>query len=241
MEERAKLELRSLFFMDADQILQSAHRTYQGDVSYPESGEDDYDLRFALIEDGVNAWALRASEENIRWKELFVSLADAADGDKEAESGTTSYATPSDFVELSSKVTIGSTIYDVVSPDKVLLKQQNDPNGNWCYITGNEDLGYTLHINQPLDGTINYDYYAQPSIPTTGTEYVQMKRPYFVVHFILARLFELDGRNDLTTFHEAKMKNILDAAVIENELGPEGNSDPLEDISYTQRGVRFGK
>lgn len=217
--------------MNTTDILKAVHRLYAGDTSYPESGDDDYDLRFAFVEDAINAWATRGSEENIDWKELFVSLADANDGDKEATSDTTSYTCPSDFVALSSKVKIGTTYYDVISPDKALLKQTTNSSDPFCWITGNEDVGYKINFNNPITGTINYDYYKQPTIPTVGTEIPEMKRPYFIVHFILARLYELDGRNDLVTFHEGKMTNLLNTMVIDNELVPFGNSDQVEDIN----------
>jgi hypothetical protein len=231
--------------MQADDILKAVHREYQGDTSYPVSGDEDYSLRFAMIEDSINTWATRGSEENIDWKELFTTLADSPDGDKTATTSVTDYDCPAKFVALTSKVTITDgtntlQYYDVITPDRVVEYQKNHSGEYWVYQTGNEADGYTLHFNAPVAGTINYNYYKTPAIPTTGTSKVEMKRPYFIVHDIVSRLFKLDGRNDLVTFHEGKKKNLMDTMVIDNELVPFGNSNMLDDLQSNQ-GVRFGK
>lgn len=232
--------------MDSDAILQAVHRSYQGDVSYPVSGDDDYSLRFGFLQDSIRSWSTRGSEENIEWKELFTTLAAATDGDKTATTDTTTYAMPTSFDHLTSKVTITDGVsaiqyYDIISPDAVLIAQKNDTSGNWCYVTGNENDGYSLHINAPVAGTISYNFYKTPFIPVTGTDKPEMKRPYFIVHDILAKLFELDGRNDLVTFHEAKKKGIMDSMIIDNELAPFGNSNALPDLQNEATGVRWGQ
>lgn len=231
--------------MDITAILQAIHRTYQGDVSYPVSGDDDYTLRFAFVEDSINAWSTRGSEENIEWKELFISLADAGDGDTSGSADTTEYAMPEDFDHLTSKVTITNganaiTYYDPISPDQVLTYQRDDIGGNWCYITGNDNDGYTLHVNAPIAGTLNYSYYKHAAIPVLATDKPEMKRPYFIIHDVLSKLFELDGRNDLVTFHEGKKKGIMDSMIIDNELTPFGETNRVSDIQALG-GVSWGK
>lgn len=227
--------------MTTDAILQSAHRIYVGDVEYPTSGDDDYSLRLGLVGDGINSWALKGSEENVQWKELFTNLTDAADGDKTAAANDYAYDCPTDFVELSSWVKIGDLYWEVINPNQVMQYTKNDPGGRWCYITGNSNTGFVLNVNQPIAGTITYDYYKTPTIPTVGSDVVEMRRPYFLVHYILARLYELDSRNDLVTLHEGKMANILNAMVIDNDLDPFNNSYKLGDLQSDLDGVRWGQ
>lgn len=232
--------------MDSDAILQAVHRAYQGDTSYPVSGDDDYTLRFGFIKDSIYSWTTRGSEENIEWKELFTSLAASATGDKTASTATTSYTMPTDFDHITSWVTITDATdaiqyYEVISPDRVIERTKNDSSGNWCYITGNDKAGYTLYIPNPVAGTLDYNYYKTPFIPTTGSDIPEMKRPYYIVHDILSKLFELDGRNDLVTFHEAKKKGIMDSMVIDNDLVPFGNSNHLSDLQNESDGVSWGQ
>lgn len=232
--------------MDVDAILQAVHRSYQGDTDYPSSGDDDYSLRLGFLQDEVRSWGNQGSEENIEWKELFTTLTDAATGDKVATANDNDYSCPTDFVHLTSWVTItdgnnAKQYYEVIEPNRVVEKTKNDSSGNWCYITGNENDGYTLHINSPVAGTINYNYYKTPYIPTSGSHKPEMRRPYYIVHGILSKLFELDGRNDLVTFHEQKKKGISDSMLIENELVPFGNSNVVGDLQNTTNGVAWGE
>lgn len=231
--------------MDTDAILEATHRIYQGDTSYPTSTDEDYVLRLGLLGDSVHAWATKGSEENIRWKELFVTLTSAATGEKTATANDTTYDAPDDFVELSSWVTITDSTgnlqyYEVISPDEVMSRIRSNVNGKFAYVTGNENTGYVININSPVAGTINYNYYKTPAIPTDGEDKLEMKRPYFAVHFILARLYELDSRNDLLTFHEQKAVNIINSMVIDNEILPEYNSNALKDLQYINSGTAFG-
>jgi len=232
--------------MDVDAVLQAVHRAYQGDTDYPISGDDDYALRLGFLQDSIRSWATQGSEENIEWKELFTSLSNAGSGETAATSNDTSYALPDDFDHITSWVTITNdtnaiAYYEVISPDKVIEKTKNDSSGNWCFIIGNENDGYTLTIPNPVVGTLNYNYYKKPAVPSTGSDKPEMKRPYYIVHDILSKLFELDGRNDLVTFHEAKKKGILDSMIIDNDLVPFGNSNALEDLQYEGSGVQWGK
>lgn len=232
--------------MDIDAILQAIHRAYQGDTDYPTSGDDDYTFRFGLIVDSIRSWSTQGSEENIDWKELFTDLTTASTGDKTATSSDTTYDAPDDFDHVTSWVTItngsqASIYYEVISSDKVTERTRNDYGGTWCYFTGNERDGYTLNIPFPIAGTINYNYYKTAFIPTDGADKPEMKRPYFIVHDVLSKLFELDGRNDLVTFHEQKKKGIMDSMIIDNETAPYGNSNAVQDLQYNAGGVSWGK
>ncbi len=232
--------------MDVDNILQATHRNYQGDVSYPLLGDDDYSLRFGFLGDSIYSWSSRGSEENIEWKELFTNLTVATDGDKTAIVADTTYSAPTDFDHLTSRVSISNgtqavAYYDIISPDQVMSNTQNDSGGSWCYVTGNEKTGYIINIPNPVAGTIEYNYYKTPYIPTLGTHKPEMRRPYYIVHDLLSKLFELDGRNDLVTFHEGKKKAIMDSMIIDNELLPFGNSNQVADLQSVNSGVSWGQ
>lgn len=164
---------------------------YEVDSTSPSSGDEDYTVWTALFNIGIDLWE---NEEGVLWKELFVKLSAAADGDKTTD-GTTSYSVPTDFRhEASSYVWIGTgttkTSYRVIPIEKVQL-YENDK-GNWCYFT-TSTLEFNPNLTLDTGSTINYNYYKQASKLTTSTDTFDMSDPMFCVFYALSELKKEEG------------------------------------------------
>lgn len=186
--------------MTLTQALQTIHRLYQGDVSYPTSSEDDYTLRVGLLNDSIDVWE---KEGDGRWPELYVTLADAADGDKTTTADATTLTTPTDFNFMHGFVRIddanGSQVfYPEVSLDRAHLFANNTTT-KLFYVTGNRKDGHTIHINPAMEATgrdVTYEYYKIADTLSTGSDVIEMGDPYYAIYYALSIMFENDGEGD---------------------------------------------
>ena len=144
------------------------------------------------------AISLWENEEGVLWKELFVKLADASDGDKTTTAADYSYAVPTDFkFPASGYVWVGTapnaTAFRVLKQEDVQLFQNSSE--NWCYFL--MDTTPTLEFN-PLvtlttGHTISYMYYKTASKVSSGSDTFEMSDPMFAVYYALAELKKEEG------------------------------------------------
>lgn len=227
--------------MNLQKLQESIHRIYEGNTDYYSSGEEDYDLRLGYINDSISKWE---QEEGIQWRELFVTLESAVDGDKSTTSGTSTLTTPSNFIEISSKVKVGDSYYSFISNNKVLLSNLIEPSKKYFYITGSPSA-YKINILPEIDETgleVDYSYYKQATILEDSTDIPEMSKPLYIVYDVVAQLYELDNRNDLVNKYLQLSAKLINEMVISNETPPEFNGvSLLDDESYQLNQVRFGK
>lgn len=188
---------RCLFFvpkghMTLEQIQQAIHRIYEGDVDYPNSTDEDFLLRSGLINEGIARW--ESDEDGTLWNELFVSLEDAADGDKTVLENTSEYDAPSDYKFPAGYLRIAGTFFKLVKAEQVHIQ----PTGSrYYYVTGNQSIGFTIHIigigESMVGETIAYDYYKTALTLSSTTDVPEMSNPLYLVHHTLSTLFDLDG------------------------------------------------
>ena len=192
-----------------DGIQESIHSFYEGDVDVPASSDDDYTVRTRLCNAAINRWE---QEDGILWNELWVKLSDAADGTKTTTTALT-YACPTDFAFPGGFVrlytTAGqSTYYSVIEPGKAQL--WDNENHKVCWFTGSPQDTYTLNfLDAPVSGqTISYEYYKTADTLSDTTDVPEMKDPYFIVYYVVSRLYELDNRVSLSqkAFQEAEQR-----------------------------------
>lgn len=183
--------------IDVDDAIDFLNTLYESDGTSPTSGDDDYTVWLSLLNIAVNLWE---NEEGVLWKELFVKLSDASDGDKTSAANDTSYACPSDFVfPASAYVWLGSGTskipYKVIPQENVQL-YENDTS-HWCYFL--QDTSPTLEFNPNLastfpDGyTISYNYYKTATKLTAGSDTFEMSDPMFAVYYALSELKKEEG------------------------------------------------
>lgn len=180
---------------------------YNGSSTPPSSGEEDYIVWSDLINIAINIWE---DEEGMLWRQLFVKLADAPDGDKTTD-GTNSYDCPSLFkFPNSAYVWIGTgtnkTPYKVIKQEDVQL-HEND-GGNWCYFL--MDTTPTLEFNPNLTmdtgSTISYSYYKKASAVSSGSDTFEMGDPMFCVYYALSELKKEEGDTSALTIANQKLE-----------------------------------
>lgn len=221
-----------------ERLQEIIHRLYEGSTDYPDTTSDDYLLRRGYINDSVNEWALNSG--NVRWRELFTTLADASDGD-EVTTTATQYDCPTNFMFMSSRLEIGGAYYTFSSNDEVANRQDRGES-RFFWITGSPNA-YKLNISEAVDagGTISYSYYKQPTLATATTTVLEMSRPYFAVYFTLSKLYEQDLNATMMSVYENKAKGILDEMLIANELPPYLYGFGIPDTEWQTDGVAFGR
>lgn len=218
------------------------HRKYQGDNSTPTVGTEDYIVRTTLLEEAINVWA---NEDGILWNELWVTLADAATGDKTVVTATVDYDCPTDFVFPGSWVrTTASngthTYYEVVST--AIAEAYKNDSVSKCYFTGNKKTGFFLHfLKQPTVGeTINYPYYKTPSIPSSASDVIEMADPWFCIYYALATLQQNDGEGDKASLNLSLAQGRLTAMRQRNMMLPWNQRDQIEDYNFLTTNQGFG-
>lgn len=217
-------------------ILDYVYALLEGDDDGWSTSSDEYLAGRKYLNMAVNRWEFY---ENVRWKELWGTLADAADGTKTLTAATYSYSCPTDFRFPGSWVRTvdsnsNSTYFRVITPAKVA--QEDDKGGKWCYFLGNPADGYTLNFNPELtlttSDTIKYEYYKNASTYTTTSSTSEVPDYFYLVYSVLSRFYTLDGEDTEASkaFQEAEAR--LEQMRVNNMLGLEGMPDPIEDVNF---------
>lgn len=182
------------------EIIDQVYSLYETDATTWSSTSAEYLTARRFCKAAIMRWEYL---EGTRWNELYVKLTDAADGTKTVTSGVYTYTAPTNMripPEPGSYVRIGTsesvaTYYKVGPLSKVeQLKKSTD---NYCYFTGNVKVGFTLNLNPNLSYTtgdnIYYEYWKFATYFTTTTSTTEMSNPFFIVHYVLHRLYKSDG------------------------------------------------
>ena len=179
---------------------------YNGSSTPPSSGEEDYLVWTDLLNIGINIWE---GEEGMLWRQLFVKLADAPDGDKTTD-GSNSYDCPSLFkFPNSSVVWLGTgtnkTSYKVIKQEDIQLYENN--RGNWCYflMDGTPTLEFNPNITIASGQTISYNYYKYASSLSSGSDLFDMSDPMFSVFYALSELKKEEGDTSALTIATQKL------------------------------------
>lgn len=222
--------------MTENEIFDQVYSLYSGDVDYWATDSDEYALLRQYSRAGIDRWRYY---ERTDWKELFTSLADASTGRKVVSGFTASC--PDDFVRNTGFVFIGSKKFTPVSPAKASTLIGATSTWEFCWFTGSAKTGFTLHINpsaQISNGdTIEYPYYRKPTYFSTTTDVTEMSDPFFLVYFILSRLYKNDGEGFADEFNKAEA--ILEQMRTTNMSGVEEVADDVEWVSDEQDGFGY--
>lgn len=183
---------------------------YESDETAPDSSDADFTVWLSLLNIAINIWEY---EEGMLWKELFVKLADAADGDKTTSANDTSYSTPSDFrFPACGYVWLGSgtnkTAYKVISQEEAQLLQNGT--SNWCYFLMDTTPTLEFNPNITMTGgqTISYEYYKHATKLTAGASTFEMSDPMFAVYFALSELKKDEGDTSALTIATQKLEGM---------------------------------
>lgn len=166
----------------------------EGDNTTWGATDTEYLTARRLLNAGVMRWELL---EGTRWKELYKKLSSASDGTKTCTAGDYDVTCPTDMrypPEKGSYVRVGGEDAPVISVFEV--EQYRDSAASYCYFTGNDKDGYTLNFNPNMTlvtgAAIDYMYYKSATKFTATTSTTEMKNPMFLVHYVLADLYQND-------------------------------------------------
>lgn len=214
-------------------ILNIVYALYEGDTDNWGTTSDEYLSSRVYANAAINRWEFY---EQTNWHELWGTLTAAADGTKTTTAGTSAYICPTNMIKPSSYVrtvdgSSNSTYWDVVPLSRVpsLIK---DTSYYFCYFTGNIKDGFTLNFNPNIGlttgHTINYEYYKVASTFTATTSTTEMSDPYFIVYFVLSRLYENDGEDGRASKAFQESETRLENMRTNNIIHLEGVQDNIE-------------
>ena len=212
---------------------------YEGDNDTPGATTSDYLTRRGLMNVGIVTW-----EKEAQWRELFVKLADAADGDKTTGADDADYDCPTDFVFVVGYLRIGTTKYPYYPQEKVQLISSSDSSTKFFYVTGNTNTGFDIHIHpapSSAGDTITYEYYKTATELSATTTVFEMSDPYFAIYFALSKLYEQDGKmgEAQKAFMEAGSR--LERMKTANVTPPFYQGNAIPDSAFSRGVGGFGK
>lgn len=191
-----------------DNAITKLNSLYNNSSTPPSFGEEDYTVWTDFLNIGINLWE---DEEGMLWKELFVKITDAPDGDKTSSATKYSYVVPSLFqFPASGYVWLGSNATKV--PFKVIQQEdlqlyENDL-GNWCYFL--MDTTPTLEFNPnctiPDGYTLHYNYYKYATALVATTDAFEMRDPMFAVYYALSELKKEEGDTSALSLATQKLE-----------------------------------
>lgn len=203
--------------------LQEMHVLLVKDVDYPDSSEEDYQVRLALLKNAVRVWA---SEEGVLWRELVQSWEDATGGDKTVSTGDLTINCPTLFdgfhtAYLYLSLNGTSIRYDVVDSSNAPLYIDN-PGERACWVVGGPNGGYKIRFSQAIPEDLNgatvvADILVTPTVPTQGSDILQMRDPQFAIYWGLAELIK-DEDPGLAGEYSQIAINKLAAMKLKNDL-----------------------
>lgn len=224
--------------MNEEEIISQIYALYEGDEDIWDSTSEEYLTARRYLNAGVQRWRYY---ERTDWKELFSRLSDATTGSTITVANTYKYAAPDNFVRPTSYVLIGTKLFRLIKPQKALTYEADGDTSEWCYFTGNVKDGFFLNVNPnfPLDAGLNidYSYYKTPTEFTTTASITEMSDPYFLVHYVLYRLYKNDSEAFGDEFRNAEAR--LEQMRVDNMAGIEDQPDDLEWNQDSQEGFGY--
>jgi hypothetical protein len=228
--------------MTFNEIFTAMYTLYRVEATVPTSTDDEYTIALRLANEAISRWA---NYDSTYWKELYTTAQENSTGGVvTVTAGTSSYAAPTAMREAGGFVKItdgsGNTLrsYQIIDPQEAQFKSDN---AQYCFFTGDPTGGFTLHLNPApdtaIDGmNIDYVYYKNPTLFTTGTDTTEMANPYFIVHRVLANRF----RASRNPYYSSALRDAEDALKImkfDNDTGSWANPMKMVDNSGSGWGV----
>lgn len=224
----------SLPILSEQSILNIVYALYEGDTSNWSTTSDEYLSARVYANAAINRWEYY---ENTNWQELWTTLDDSSSlNTKTLTAGTSTYACPRNMIKPASYVrtedSAGTSTFWEVLPIARVPSFASNTTYHYCYFTGSIMSGFTLHFNPNITlttgNTIKYEYYKKATLLTTTTSTTEMADPYFIVYFVLSRLYENDGEDGKSdkAFQEAEAR--LENMRVNNMLHLEGVRDNIE-------------
>lgn len=223
------------------EIINDVYALYETDTGNWATSDEEYlaARKYANI-------AVRRHEhyDSTKWRELFVTLDDAADGTKTLTADTYDYACPTNFRSPASWVRTVDPANGAVTYWRVIGSEESakyaSSQAKVCWFTGSEKAGFKVNFNANVtlvtDDEIDYEYYKTATLFSATGGTTEMADPYFIVYFILARFLKNDGEDNIEELQEADDR--LETMRVNNMAGVSGVPDNIEEP--ISKSVGFG-
>lgn len=231
--------------MTFDEVFTAYYSQFRGDSDIPTSTDDEYTVGLRLANEAINRWH---HYDGVYWNELFTTAqTNSTGGTVTITTGTKTYNAPTSFREAGGFVKVlnanGNEVirYPIIQPQEAQF--QGDVT-TYCFFTKAVSGQFTLHLNPAptanLNGlAIDYVYYKNPTLFTTGTDLTEMSDPYFIVHRMLASQFRV-ARNPYYNSAKSDAENALRQMQLDNNSGTWANPWVIADTSGTVFGAQVG-
>lgn len=219
--------------MDYDTIFEQFYTLYRAEATTPAITDDEYIIGIRLANNAIRRWS---NYDNTFWKTLFTTAqTDGTGGVVTTTAGTATYAAPTAMKEAGGVVRLldGTDTQKVLPIIEVEEVQFKSDDATYAYFTGNANSGFTLHLNPAPDTSglnIDYVYYKNPTLITTGTDKPDMQDADFIVNHMLADRFRA-SRNPYYGTAKTDAKDILIQMKFQNDSGTWANPWSLKDRS----------
>lgn len=189
-------------------------------------------VRINLVNQALTEWS-----ETYQWKQLRISPYSPSFG-----LSSVSMALPNNFRKIMS-IPIDNSItssnnYTQILPQDRFIKNIND---KYCYITGNDAIGYALNINPALSSGVSlvFDYQSIPSSMATLQDISVCPSSEFLIKRTIAYIFQ--SRSDSRFPGVKSESDDMLANLIEDEASPSvGQKNSIPDYLKNQ-GFRIGE
>lgn len=191
------------------QLFATYYTLYRGEDTPPATTDPEWVIAIRLYN---NALLRLVAMDDTKWSFLYGTLQTSAQVSPALvitlQNGVTSYAAPTDMAEPGGQLTYidsngGRTNYPIVQPHEVQIQGAQTRYG---YFTGDQQNGFTLHINPTPSSTdvgkgIDYIYYKKPTLlissiadgtVETGTTVVAGGDPAYYYNHMLANRWRPD-------------------------------------------------
>jgi len=228
--------------MTEAQLQARLHILLEGDSDTPTATGDEYLLRRAILNQGISTW-----EKEAQWRELFVKLTDAADGDKTTVATQVAYDCPTDFLFPLGYVRLTTGTSCVYYPFKTLESYQlvasTDTTTKFYYVTGNPQDGYDINIHPAASATgttITYEYYKTADALSAVGTIPELSDPLFLIDYALHILRRRKG--DVSGSRESLVEAAarLDVMKDRNAMTPWYTKTAVPDVDFARGVGGFG-
>ncbi len=209
-------------------IIANAYYLLEQDSAGWDVASAEYLTARGLLQGAIGRWEFY---DNVRWRDLWIQLVNAATGIKTLTAGTFSYACPTDMRYPSSWVRTydasGTRLFWKVISSENLAWGVDNPSAYYCYFTGNIAIGFTLHFNPNVSlhtgDTIEYEYYKQALKTTATTDKPEMQDPWFAAYFIASHMADGGLDTDFMNMAEVRLDqmkaaNMASLALVSEEV-----------------------
>lgn len=222
---------------------------YRAEGTPPATTDDEWTIAIRLYN---NALLRMAAMDDTKWNFLYATLQGSTQVSpalvRTVTTATTTYTAPTDMAEPGGLYSFtdssgARTTYPIIQPHEV---QTMNPNSHFGYFTGDQESGFTLHINptpttSEVGQSIDYIYYKKPTLliastddgtVETGSSTIAGGDPAFYYNHMLAQRYRADESysNYQTALRDAE--EALKGMKLKNNSGSYYNSWGVQDSGY---------